>query len=122
MKIKSAKVYDLEVDGVETAFGRLTGSERKLELKHEDFRINIWKEEGGKVRIKLNYTIYRPNHDHDNHPSIFLEIPPGGVVEGKSLAELIIMDDSGHLELETWYKHYVWEPKKRISIHKGMEE
>ena len=71
---------------------------------------------------KIDYTIFR-NHDHDNSPSIFFNMPEEGCVkEFDNDATLTVQSDSGHLSLKMLYNDYVWETGLELVVKKQEYE
>ena len=115
MKAKSTHID--EVDEIILPWGRGFSSkwrgEEAITLRTDAFEIVMY-EKG----IRIHYTIFR-NHDHDNVPSIFFELPEGGCVkEYENTAKLTVQSDSGHLNLEMLYDDYVWERGLKLVVKK----
>lgn len=122
MKVQINKIQ--EINEIKTAFGTLEERNDKfMTLSHDLFKITFrFDEENKETIIYIKYKIFRPCHDHDNSPTIELHIPEGGALDcecGKHQEvnnQLIIETDAGHLNLETFFKNYVWEKKARFYI------
>ena len=68
--------------------------------------------------VKISYTIFR-NHDHNNSPEIFFELPEEGhVKEHENSAKLTVQSSSGHLNLDMFYNDYVWERGLELVVKK----
>lgn len=61
----------------------------RLIITGPEFRVTIWK--GG---ADIKYTFHRPDHDHNNSPSVTLDIPKEGA-RGDNDAILTVHSDSG---------------------------
>jgi len=129
LKVKICE--EKQVKEVDTSFGTIKENSDGtfLSIIAEHFSVYLCKNDSKKVyEIQIKYKIYRPCHDHDNFPEITLEIPYGGVLEcecgehEEKSAKLVIMDDSGHLMLDTFFKHFVWEPEVPVDLWEALEK
>jgi hypothetical protein len=110
------------INKVSTSLGELSEKNSRVIFRNDLFNISIYKMKDGSTIIKLEYTVIRPCHDHNNHPSIEVRIPKDGVLAcecGKHQernAELTIETDAGHLMLKTFFKNYIWNKRARFGI------
>ncbi len=104
--MKARIIEDKEVEEVLTDWANIKHKSRydSLVIETDNFDLTV-----KKTGFHLTYRIKRPSHDHDNYPDIYFEIPEEGVIEGQTSAELRVVSDSGHLELDMKYDEYVWE-------------
>ena len=113
---------EVEIDKVEASNGLVvTEMKDKLIIEGEHYEVILTPRS-----IDIEYTIHRPDHDHDNYPQIRLEIPEGGVVESfdeNRPATLHVIGHRGHLMLDMYYRLWLSDtPQPLVPLQTNKSE
>ena len=78
MNVKITKEEEVKI--VKTELGEITEDKdcNKIRIEHDHYILSIVKRETGETVITLRWLIHRPDHDHNDLPSVQFIIPKDG--------------------------------------------